>query len=254
MTLHIMTKKTSPKCIQWKKAKCTTVYAVCYAIFWDKEGWNNKVVFPICLYMHTMNLEGWDKTLKEVTNSGYKGRRKGDFIVHLVIFCEFWTICYPWKMLKNKRLTNLPKFTELECGRQSWHSNPGFQNLLSNIPLLDLSDHCYCPKAEHLGAWWRGSVVSPKFPFSELPEVQLKALGLGFWFSPWGSTAKGIHFQPPHARRKRTHYEPTGNTPVKHISNSTKIRLIIFFAVKDGEALYSRQKQDRELTMAQIMN
>ena len=35
---------------------------------------------------------------------------------------------------------------------------------------------------------------------------------------------------------------------------NTKIRLIIFFAPKDGEALYSQQKQDRELTVAQIMN
>ena len=35
---------------------------------------------------------------------------------------------------------------------------------------------------------------------------------------------------------------------------STKIRLIIFFAAKDGEALYSQQKQDWELTAAQIMN
>ena len=34
----------------------------------------------------------------------------------------------------------------------------------------------------------------------------------------------------------------------------TKIRLIIFFAAKDGEALYGQQKQDQELTMAQIMN
>ena len=34
----------------------------------------------------------------------------------------------------------------------------------------------------------------------------------------------------------------------------TKIRLIIFFAAKDGEALYSQQKQDRELTVARIMN
>ena len=31
-------------------------------------------------------------------------------------------------------------------------------------------------------------------------------------------------------------------------------RLIIFFAAKDGEALYSRQKQDQELTVAYIMN
>ena len=35
---------------------------------------------------------------------------------------------------------------------------------------------------------------------------------------------------------------------------NTKISLIIFFAAKDGEALYSQQKQDRELTVAQIKN
>ena len=34
----------------------------------------------------------------------------------------------------------------------------------------------------------------------------------------------------------------------------TEIRLIIFFAAKDGGALYSQQKQDQELTVAQIMN
>jgi len=33
-----------------------------------------------------------------------------------------------------------------------------------------------------------------------------------------------------------------------------KIRLIIFFAAKDGEAPYSQQKQDQELTVTQIMN
>ena len=35
---------------------------------------------------------------------------------------------------------------------------------------------------------------------------------------------------------------------------NTKIRLIIFFAAKDGETLYSLQKQDGELTVSQIMN
>ena len=35
---------------------------------------------------------------------------------------------------------------------------------------------------------------------------------------------------------------------------NTEIRLIIFFAAEDGEALYSQQKQDQELTLAQIMN
>ena len=35
---------------------------------------------------------------------------------------------------------------------------------------------------------------------------------------------------------------------------NTKIILIIFFAAEDGEALYSQQKQDQELTVAQMMN
>ena len=35
---------------------------------------------------------------------------------------------------------------------------------------------------------------------------------------------------------------------------NTEIKLIIFFAAKDREALYSQQKQDQELTVAQIMN
>ena len=33
---------------------------------------------------------------------------------------------------------------------------------------------------------------------------------------------------------------------------NTEIRLIILFAAKEGEALYSQQKQDWELTVAQI--
>ena len=35
---------------------------------------------------------------------------------------------------------------------------------------------------------------------------------------------------------------------------NTEIRLIIFFAAKDEEALYNQQKQDQELTVAQIMS
>ena len=35
---------------------------------------------------------------------------------------------------------------------------------------------------------------------------------------------------------------------------NTKIRLIIFFAAEDGETLNSKQKQDWELPVAQIMN
>ena len=35
---------------------------------------------------------------------------------------------------------------------------------------------------------------------------------------------------------------------------NTEIRLILFFVAKDGEALYSQQKQDQGLTVALIMN
>ena len=48
-----------------------------------------------------------------------------------------------------------------------------------------------------------------------------------------------------HKRRLYTWTSPLVNT---------EIRLIIFFAAKDGEALYSQQKQDWGLTVAQIMN
>ena len=35
---------------------------------------------------------------------------------------------------------------------------------------------------------------------------------------------------------------------------NTEIRLVIFFAADKGEGLYSQQKQDLELTVAQIMS
>ena len=62
---------------------------------------------------------------------------------------------------------------------------------------------------------------------------------------------------------KRTHWSqetPSSNntredfTCGHHQMANTEVRLITFFAAKDGEALYSQQKQDQELTVAQIMN
>ena len=62
---------------------------------------------------------------------------------------------------------------------------------------------------------------------------------------------------------KRTHWSqqtpPSNNaredsTHGHHQMVNMEIRLIIFFAAKDGEALYSQQKQDWELTVAQIMD
>ena len=50
----------------------------------------------------------------------------------------------------------------------------------------------------------------------------------------------------PTTRNDSTHGQPQ--------MVNTRIRLIMFFAAKDGEALYSQLKQDWELTVAQIMN
>ena len=44
------------------------------------------------------------------------------------------------------------------------------------------------------------------------------------------------------------------STHEHHQMVNTKIRLIIFFAAQNGDILYSQQKQDRELTVAQLMN
>ena len=42
------------------------------------------------------------------------------------------------------------------------------------------------------------------------------------------------------------------STHEHHQMVNTEIRLIIFFAAEDGKALYSQQKQDQEVTVAQI--
>ena len=76
------------------------------------------------------------------------------------------------------------------------------------------------------------------------------------WSTEW-SMAKANSFA------KRTHWSwqtPSYNntredsTHGHHQMVNTEIWLITFFAFKDGVALYSQQKQDWKLTMAQIMN
>ena len=52
---------------------------------------------------------------------------------------------------------------------------------------------------------------------------------------------------PPQTTQEKT-------THGHHQMVNTEIRLIIFSEAKGGEAVYSQQKQDRELTVAQIMN
>ena len=69
---------------------------------------------------------------------------------------------------------------------------------------------------------------------------------------PRECTGHSKHPPPTTHREDATHREDS--THGHHQMVNTKIRLIIFFAPKDGEALYSQQKQDRVLTVAQIVN
>ena len=62
---------------------------------------------------------------------------------------------------------------------------------------------------------------------------------------PREHTGHSKHSLPTNTREDSTHGY--------HLMANTEIRLIIFFAAKEGEALYSQQKQDWELTVDQIM-
>jgi len=57
------------------------------------------------------------------------------------------------------------------------------------------------------------------------------------------------HSKPPSFNNTRE-----DSTYGHHQMANTEIRLIIFFAAKIGESLYSQQKQDWELTVVQITN
>ena len=61
---------------------------------------------------------------------------------------------------------------------------------------------------------------------------------------PRECTGHNKHLFQQHKRRLYTWTSPDGQYQNQ----------IVFFAAKDGEALYSQQKQDQELTVAQIMN
>ena len=110
-------------------------------------------------------------------------------------------------------------------------------------------------------------VLTPqKMPFSSLADWNAKVgsqevpgvtgkFGLGVQneagqrlieFLPREHTGHSKHPLPTTQREDSTHG--------LHQMINPEIRLIIFFAAKDGEALYSQQKHDQALTVAQIMN
>ena len=61
-------------------------------------------------------------------------------------------------------------------------------------------------------------------------------------------------YPPPHLFTHKLLLDKEDSTHGPSQMVNTEIRLIIFFAAKDGETLYSQEKQDWELTVAQIMN
>ena len=75
------------------------------------------------------------------------------------------------------------------------------------------------------------------------------------WSTKW-SRAKANRVLSRERTGHSKHPLPTTQDAIHghHQMVNTKIRLIIFFAAKDREVLYSQQKQDWELTMAQIMD
>ena len=77
------------------------------------------------------------------------------------------------------------------------------------------------------------------------------------WSTKW-SRAKANRVLPRERTALSKHHLPTTQEKTLHMGHhqmvNTEIRLIIFSAAKDGEALYSQQNQDWELTVAQIMN
>ena len=76
------------------------------------------------------------------------------------------------------------------------------------------------------------------------------------WSTKWSraktnSFVKRIHWskQTPFSNNTRGDF-----TCGHHQTVNTEIRLVMFFAAKEGEALHSQQKQDEELTVTQNIN
>ena len=133
-----------------------------------------------------------------------------------------------------------------------YHSNPSLCSNATNAEEAeveyfyeDLQDLLEPPKNDVLFIIgdWKAKVES-----QEISGVTSK-VGLGVQNeagqSPTKSFAKRMHRsqQTPSSDNTRDH-----STHGHHPMINTEIRLIIFFAAKDGEALYSQQKQDWELT------
>ena len=74
------------------------------------------------------------------------------------------------------------------------------------------------------------------------------------WSTEWSREKANKVLPRDHIANTLFQQHREDSTHGHHQMANSEIRLIIFLAAKDGEALYSQQKQDQELTVAQIMN
>ena len=103
--------------------------------------------------------------------------------------------------------------------------------------------------------WCHPAISSSVIPFSSCPQSlpASESFPVNQHFA-WGGQNTGVSALVSFLPKKSQGWSPSEWTGGHHQMVNTKIRLIIFFAAKDGKALYSQQKQDQELTVAQIMN
>ena len=154
---------------------------------------------------------------------------------------------------------------EVLCPWPRFHNSPPFLCTFSYSTLNKALSKYDKNTSAHLRQLWKTiSNTQKRFPFhyrgleckSRKSRNTWRNRQIWLWNTEW-SRAKTNRLLPRKCTGHNKHPLPTPQEKTTHGHHqvvNTEIRLIIFFAAKDGEALYSQQKQDQELTVAQIMN
>ena len=135
--------------------------------------------------------------------------------------------------------SNLPWFMDL-CNIALYSIGPCFYH--QSHPQLGI----VFTLAPSLHSFWHYLSTDIQWHIGHLPTwgVPLSvSYHFAFSYYSWGSQGKNTEVV--------CHSLLQGTTFCQMVN--TKFSMIIFFAAKDGEAPYSQQKQDQELTVAQIM-
>ena len=177
---------------------------------------------------------------------------------------------------KESDTTELLNWTDwTECTQGSWVKSQKWQNDLCSFPRQAIQHHNYpnlCPNHQCQRSWSWTVLWWPTRPSRTNTKKDVLFI-IGNWNAKVGSqeipgvTGKfGLRVQMMQGKGWRSfaktlviantlfHNTRDDSTHSHHWMVKIKIRLTIFFVAKEGEALYSQQKQDLKLTVAQIMN